>query len=46
MATPKRPDVEIYADPVAKVYEELVDTIMANIAARFDVTDATIGSAD
>ena len=46
MATPKRPDVEIYADPVAKVYEELVDTIMANIAAHFDVTDATIGSAD
>ena len=46
MATPKRPDVEIYADPVAKVYDELVDTIMANIAAHFDVTDATIGSAD
>ena len=40
-----RPDVEVFADPVAKVYADLVDTIMTNIASHFDATDPKIGDA-
>lgn len=40
-----RPDVEVFADPVAKVYADLVDTIMTNIALHFDATDPKIGDA-
>lgn len=49
MATAKaapRPDVEVFADPVAKLYEDLTDTIMANIAGHFNANDATLGSVD
>lgn len=40
-----RPDVEVFADPVAKLYAELVDTIMTNIASHFDATDPDLGGA-
>jgi len=49
MATAKvapRPDTDVFADPVAKIYMDLTDTIMANIASHFDVTDPKIGGAD
>ena len=41
-----RPDTDVFADPVAKIYMDLTDTIMANIASHFDVTDPKIGGAD
>lgn len=48
MATAKaapRPDVEVFADPVAKIYADLVDTLMTNIASHFDATDPDLGGA-
>ena len=41
-----KPPVEIFADPLTKVYSDIVDRLLVNIASKFNVTDKTIGSTD
>lgn len=43
---PHRPPVEIFADPITKVYSDIVDQLLVNIARKFNVTDKTVGSTE